>query len=110
MSILSKDANLSRNNTNHCVRATAIAALSHASFGVCYIRTVSSHRKEVSVQSYVSNTTTTQKRNMSDALSNTTAGLSMVNKDIADFNDEMDDLLFLSLSQTEQMVLNAMFR
>lgn len=62
MTIISKRAQLSHSYTNHCIRATTITGFSYAGFEVRHIMTVSGHRNESSVKSYVRDTTSEQKR------------------------------------------------
>lgn len=64
---ISKRAQLSRTYTNHCIRATTISALSHKGFEARHIMTVFGHRNETSVKSYVRETTSEQKRQMSSS-------------------------------------------
>ena len=64
---ISKRSQLSRTYTNHCIRATTISALSHTGVEARHIMTVSGHRNETSVKSYVRDTTSEQKRQMSSS-------------------------------------------
>lgn len=102
MSELSKFANLSEMYTNHCIRATAITALSNAGFEARQIMTISGHRNESSVRSYVQDTTSDQKRSMSASLSK----LVQVKEHAEELWDEEDDFLCLSASQTEKFLVD----
>ena len=72
MTQISESANLSEKYTNHCVKATCITVLSESGFEARQIVTVSGHRNEQSVQNYVCDTSTAQKRSMSASLSSFT--------------------------------------
>lgn len=69
MSDLSVAAALSKTYTNHCIRATAITTLDQAGYEARHIMTVSGHRNEASIKSYSRDTSTNQKRKMSEAIS-----------------------------------------
>jgi hypothetical protein len=69
MSDLSVAAALSKTYTNHCIRATLIATLDQAGYEARHIMTVSGHRNEASIKSYSRDTSTDQKRKMSEAIS-----------------------------------------
>ena len=71
MSDLSVAAALSKTYTNHCIRATLIATLDQAGYEARHIMTVSGHRNEASIKSYSRDTSTNQKRKMSEAISST---------------------------------------
>ncbi|WAR06039.1 hypothetical protein MAR_021408, partial [Mya arenaria] len=88
-----------RKYTNHCIRATAITALSHAGFKARHIMTISGHRNESSVRSYVTDTTPQQKRVMSGTLSNF-----LPHSNYSEFDDGINDALCLSASQTERIL------
>ncbi|XP_014672140.1 PREDICTED: uncharacterized protein LOC106812712 [Priapulus caudatus] len=75
---LSKEAELSDTYTNHCVRATTITVLNDVGFKDRDIVSVSGHRNEKSLASYVADTRVDTKRNMSDALSTITNNLDAV--------------------------------
>jgi hypothetical protein len=64
-----KRAQLSRIYTSHCIRAMTISALRHAGFEARHIMTASGHRNETSVKSYVRDTTSEQKRQISSSIS-----------------------------------------
>jgi hypothetical protein len=78
MATLSKEAGLSATYTNHCVRATTITVLNDAGFKDRAIVSVSGHRNEKSISSYVADTRVDTKRRMSDALSTVTKNLNAV--------------------------------
>jgi len=99
MTDLSSNAGLSQVYTNHCIRATTITALSNAGFEARHIMTVSGHRNEASVRSYVKDTTSDQKRSMSATLSKLTT-----DEPVDLFSDGLDDMLCLSTSQTERFL------
>ena len=69
MSDLSVAAALSKTYTNHCIRATLIATLDQAGYEARHIMTVSGHRNEASIKSFSRDTSTNQKRKMSEAIS-----------------------------------------
>ena len=69
MSDLSVAAALSKTYTNHCIRATAIATLDQAGYEARHIMTVSGHRNEASIKRSSRDTSTNQKRKMSEAIS-----------------------------------------
>ncbi|XP_014672132.1 PREDICTED: uncharacterized protein LOC106812703 [Priapulus caudatus] len=75
---LSKEAELSDTYTNHCVCATTITVLNNVGFKDRDIVSVSRHRNEKSLASYVADTRVDTKRNMSDALSTITNNLNAV--------------------------------
>lgn len=129
MAEFSRQAKLSKSYTNHCIRATAITALDQAGFEARHIATVSGHRNEASIRSYSRDTSTAQKRKISATLSSlipTCSGPSIVpmllsekqndeNKENTDINaddsvetsgenmlnDNDDEILYLSASQSE---------
>lgn len=74
LSQISKEAGLSRIYTNHCLRATSITTLSQAGFEARHIRTISGHKNDASLDSYVRETSTNMKRAMSEALSSVSGG------------------------------------
>lgn len=130
MADLSKLAKLSTQYTNHCIRATTITALDEAGFEARHIITVSGHRNEASIKSYSRDTSTTQKRKISETLSslvpreatapdtssenniethNEQSAESIVVQENADNvmfdeNDNIDELLYLSASQSEMVL------
>ena len=65
---LSTDAKLSKNYTNHCVRATCVTLLDRSGFEARHIMTVSGHKKVESIQSYANVTSNAKKREMSESL------------------------------------------
>ena len=71
---ISNSAGLSKVYTNHCVRATAITAMSNASVSNCHIMAISGHRCETSLQSYNSRPSTSQLRSCSDIWTNYSSG------------------------------------
>ena len=108
-----KRAQLSRIYTNRCIRATTISALSHAGFEARHIMTASGHRNETSVKSYVRDTTSEQKRQISSSISKlaiadttstcTSTEQSELQTDSV-FDDDIDDISPLSASQTETIL------
>ena len=68
MTFLTKDANLSKAYTNHCVRSTCITVLDKENFEARHIMTVSGHKREESIKSYSTVTSDPKKREMSNAL------------------------------------------
>ncbi|XP_071138463.1 uncharacterized protein KIAA1958-like [Mytilus edulis] len=81
MKNISESANLCKSYTNHCVRATCITVLSDSGFEARHIVTISGHRNEQSVQNYVRDASTAQKRDMSASISSYTAANSTANLD-----------------------------
>ena len=74
MKSISKEAELSRAYTNHCIRATVITQLNNAGFESRTIATLSGHRNEDSIKSYCKDASSIQKRGMSQSLANTLQG------------------------------------
>ena len=64
---ISKEANLSFNYTNHCIRATSVSVLDDAGLEARHIMAVSGHKSESSIRTYARSGIGT-KRKMSDAL------------------------------------------
>lgn len=69
MADVSKNASCGEIYTAHCLRATAIQAMSDAGFETRHIMYMSGHRNEASVRSYSRDCSTLQKQSMSDTLS-----------------------------------------
>ena len=67
---ISKLSNLSREYTNHSIRATSVTILDECGFEVRHIMCVSGHRSEASIHSYASKTKSGIKLAMSTGLSN----------------------------------------
>jgi len=61
---------LSREYTNHSVRATSVTILDCAGFQACHIMAVSGHKSESCIRSYASKTSSNVKHVMSDSFSN----------------------------------------
>ena len=110
-----KRAQLSRIYTSHCIRAMTISALRHAGFEARHIMTASGHRNETSVKSYVRDTTSEQKRQISSSISklaiaDTTSTCTSTEQSELPlqtdsvFDDDIDDILRLSASQTETIL------
>lgn len=72
MVTISKCADLSERYTNHCIRATSITILSEAGFNNRHIMSVSRHRNEGSISSYVRDTSIQQKWQMAETLASAT--------------------------------------
>ena len=74
MSTISGAARLSQCYTNHCVRATTASRLSEAGVGALGIMSVTGHRNEQSLKSYITTPSVAQRRAFSSILqgSNTT--------------------------------------
>ena len=68
MTFLTKDANLSKAYTNHCMQSTCITILDKENFEARHIMTVSGHKREESIKSYSTVTSDPKKREMSNAL------------------------------------------
>ncbi|XP_070572604.1 zinc finger MYM-type protein 2-like [Ptychodera flava] len=69
MASISTAAELSQRYTNHSIRATSITLLSEAGFNNRHIMSVSRHRNEGSISSYVRDTSIQQKKQMAETLS-----------------------------------------
>lgn len=54
--------------TNHCIRSTCITILDQQGYEARHIMSVSGHKREESIKSYASKTSTTTKRQISDTL------------------------------------------
>ncbi len=65
---LSKDAALSKNYTNHCIRATTINMLAHSGVSDREIMKITGHKCEASLNSYHSDSSDRQKREYSAIL------------------------------------------
>ncbi|CAC5389499.1 unnamed protein product [Mytilus coruscus] len=87
-------ANLCKTYTNHCVRATSITVLSDSEFEARHIVTISGHRNEQSVQNYVRDTSTAQKRDMSASMSSYTAANSTTHLDQNNNYENMNNSIF----------------
>ncbi|CAG2251361.1 KCTD1_15 [Mytilus edulis] len=94
MKNISESANLCKSYTNHCVRATCITVLSDSGFEARHIVTISGHRNEQSVQNYVRDTSTAQKRDMSASISSYTAANSTANLDQNNNNENINNSVF----------------
>lgn len=69
MSIISKEAELSKIYTNHCLRSTCISILDSNGFANRDICSVSGHQNESSITSYVGRVSDNKKQSMSSAIS-----------------------------------------
>ena len=70
MKALSKQAQLSREYTNHSIRATSVTILDQCGFEARHIMCISGHKSETSIRSYASKTSDGVKLAMSSGLSN----------------------------------------
>jgi hypothetical protein len=61
MKNISKQAGLSKQYTNHSIRATAVTILDKSGFGARHIMSVSGHRSESSIRSYIARWTKLQR-------------------------------------------------
>ena len=114
MSELSRAAALSKNYTSHCIRVTAISALDRAGYEARHMMTVSGHQNEASIMSYSRDTSTDQKRQMSETISYIIPGsteneVNVPSEAKTDHGDNslqggIDDFVSLSASQTEIML------
>ena len=68
MTLLTKEAKLSKPYTNHCVRSTCITILDENNFEARHIMTLSGHKKEEPIKSYTVVTSSPKKKQMSNAL------------------------------------------
>ena len=69
MSLISKQAQLSRPYTNHCIRATCISILDSMGFSARDICQISGHANEGSLSSYIGKADDGRKQELSDAIS-----------------------------------------
>ena len=69
MSLISKQAQLSRPYTNHCIRATRISILDSMGFSARDICQISGHANEGSLSSYIGKASGGRKQELSDAIS-----------------------------------------
>ena len=76
------------------MRATCITVLSDSGFEARHIVTISGHRNEQSVQNYVRDTSTAQKRDMSASISSYTAANSTANLDQNNNNENINNSVF----------------
>ena len=67
MTLLTKEAKLSKPYTNHCVRSTCITILDENNFEARHIMTLSGHKKEEYIKSYSVVTSSPKKKQMSNA-------------------------------------------
>ena len=74
MKVISKVVNLSREYTNHLIRATSVTILDECGFEACQIMCVSGHRSESSICSHASKTANGIKLAMSEKLSSALCG------------------------------------
>ena len=74
MKKISKRLQLSRLYTNHEIRHTTVTVLSNAGFPTRDIMNLTKHRNEKSIKSYVRDSTTCQKRAVSDTLARVATG------------------------------------
>ena len=74
MKALSKQADLSREYTNHSICATSVTILDHCGFEARHIMCVSGHKSETSIRSYASKTSDEMKLAMSSGLSKALCG------------------------------------
>ena len=70
MKALSKQAQLSREYTNHSIRAISVTILDQCGFEGRHIMCISGHKSETSIRSYASKTSDGVKLAMSSGLSN----------------------------------------
>lgn len=69
MPMLVKEAGLANKSlTNHCIRSTCITILDQNGYEARHIMSVSGHKREESIKSYASKTSTATKRQISDTL------------------------------------------
>ena len=95
MKTISKQANLSREFTNHSIRATSISVLDVSKFTDRDIMSVSGHKSEHSIKNYTGHVTSKRKYEMSSALS------ASVTKDV---EVEVHGELTLSQEQIDQLM------
>ncbi|XP_033725028.1 uncharacterized protein LOC117315013 isoform X1 [Pecten maximus] len=77
MSIISKAAGLSQVYTNHCVRATTATMLAHAGVDSRGIMSVTGHRNQKSLQSYINTPSIEQRHQYSCVLQSSATGNSL---------------------------------
>ena len=68
MKDVSKAANLSKQYTNHSIRATAVTVLDHSNFEARHIMRVSGHKSEASIRSYSRRLSESKQREISETL------------------------------------------
>ena len=109
MKRMSKAAQLSREYTNHSIRATAVTILDKAGFEARHIMSVSGHRNESSIRSYSKTDDTTKRKIMRETLnamaaSNAPRDCEVVSENVANTVSQAEPLSPLplfSLSQEE---------
>lgn len=69
MKIMSQNAGIEPRLTNHCVRATSVTVLSDSNIEVRHIKSVTGHKSDQSIESYIVRPSFRQKENMSNILS-----------------------------------------
>ena len=94
MSDISRNAQLSKIYTNHCVRATSITSLDNAGVEARHIMRASGHKSEASIRSYACRLTEDKQQQMSDHLSDSLFGDNKMSND-----KENDSALDLSEQQ-----------
>lgn len=72
---ISKAAGLSLTYTNHCVRATTAIVLAHSGVSSLEIMSVTGHRDEKSIQSYVNAPSVSHGRQYSETLQRVATGV-----------------------------------
>lgn len=113
MQKISKEANLSKMYTNHCIRATCISVLDECGYEARHIIGLSGHKSESSIKHYASRLNESKKRDMSTAVSSKV--LSVTRKTVAmenttanfeqlDFLNDIDDQYLMNV--LEQPVMN----
>lgn len=68
MKTISKQSNLSRQLTNHSIRATSITVLDLSKFSDRDIMSISGHKSETSIKNYIGKVSTNRRYEMSSAL------------------------------------------
>ena len=93
MKTLSKQANLSREYTNHSIRATSITVLDYKKFSNRDIMAISGHKSETSLKSYTGKVTSSRKYEMSSALYQSVVNEDVIQGEIMLTQEQVDELM-----------------
>ena len=102
MKRISKEADLSKQYTNHSIRATAVTILDKSGFEARHIMSVSGHRCESSISSYSKTDDATKKRISETLTSATSSDVLPADRQIIEPANELSPLL--TLSQEEHIL------
>ena len=101
MKTISDDCELSREYTNHCIRATAVSILDDNDFEARHIMRVSGHKSEASIKSYSRQLTESKQRQISPTLTSVCAQSSTK---IVPFNSEVAPVAPTGLEQSDNLL------